>query len=187
MLNSDEIIEYIKDPLCLAIKQQVGVDLTIESISRIKGDNRREFNGLFSEHTGNVILKEKTHISDWNITYEKLPIKEKKIKTGGIQQTISGWYLEIGTYSLTFNQGCKLPNHVSAEIVQRSSLNRLGCFIKSGIFDPGFETENIGTVLYVSVPILIEYRARLAQIKMDFCKPTNNPYCGQYQKEKDIK
>jgi deoxycytidine triphosphate deaminase len=183
MLNSDEIIKYIKDPLSLAIKQQVGVDLTIETIKKIKGDNHR----YLGVHIGNIILKNKTLIPNYDNTYEMLPLKEKEVEIDGKEQVIDGWFLEEGPYSLTFSQGCKLPNNVAAEIIHRSSLNRLGCMIKSGIFDPGFETENMGATLYVSIPILIEYRARLAQIKMYNCTPTNNIYNGQYQKEKDIK
>ncbi len=182
MLNSEEIVKYLIDPLNLMVKQQVGVDLTIEKIKQIKGDNRK-YLGI---HLGNAILKERTLIKEYEITYHEIPIKEKKIDIEGEEITVKGWFLDIGTYSLTFNQGCKLPNFVSAEIKNRSSLNRLGSIINSGIFDPGFETQNMGATLYVSVPILIEYQARLAQIIMHSCLEINNEYKGQYQKEKDV-
>lgn len=193
LLNSEQILEFIIDPLNLAIKQQVGIDLTVEVIKKIKGDNER----YLGTHCGNVLLKEKTHIQNPDITYELIPLKEKLLTLKPIKfkkswdenlvKHIYGWFLEKGAYSLTFNQGCKLPNYIAAKIEGRSSLNRLGCRVQSGRYDPGFETEQMGATLYVEVPILIEYRARVAQIIMEQCVPTDNIYNGQYQKEKDIK
>jgi deoxycytidine triphosphate deaminase len=182
MLNSDEAIKFIIDPLGLAVKQQVGVDLTIEQIKILKEDHRR----YMGVHLGNTILKKETLIRDK--TYIPLEIKEKKIEgKNGEEIIIKGWFLDIGVYSLTFNQGCKLPDFISAEIKGRSSLNRVGNLLNSSIFDPGFETKAMGATLYVGNPILIEYQSRLAQIIMHECRPTKNLYKGQFQKEKDIK
>ena len=51
-------------------------------------------------------------------------------------------------YDITFNEGCKIPENRVAFIKQRSSLYRNGAVINSPVFDPGFETENMGTLLY---------------------------------------
>lgn len=193
MLNSDSCYKYLLDLEGLALKQQIGVDLTLERVKEIVGNH----NKYFGVYKGDAILKEKTHIPDPNITYQEFFPKNRKIEKiykenkGEIIKTqeeeINCWHLYPGVYSLTFNQGCKLPNNISAEIKGRSSLNRLGCRIESGIYDPGFEVENMGAVLYVSIPIIIEYRARVAQIIMHECEPTSNSYNGQFQKDKDIK
>lgn len=185
VLNSIEAKKYISDPLHLAVLQQIGIDLTIEEIKEIKGDNSR----YLGVHKGNMVLKEKTIIKDFNKTYLKVEKRKFKVEIEGEEKEIEGWLLEEGAYSLTFNQGCKLDNQVIARIINRSSLNRLGCFINSGIFDSGFETENLGATLYVKIPIFIEYRSRLAQIKIETCSivSENKLYKGQYQKERDKK
>lgn len=184
MLNSEEIFPYLKDPLGLAVKQQVGVDLTIEIIKRLKGNHE----SYLCEYYGDCILKEKTLIRNTNQTYELVPLKQNfKLKIEDKKEERTGWYLLEGVYSLTFNQGCKLPNNISAEIKHRSSLNRLGLKITSGIYDPGFEVEQMGAMLKVDHRIFIEYQSRIAQIIMNYCTPTKNEYNGQFQKEKDIK
>ena len=66
---------------------------------------------------------------------------------------------------------------------QRSSLYRNGAIINSPVFDPGFETQNMGTLLYVFEPIFIELDARVAQIYFHECE-TADKYDGQWQNDK---
>lgn len=94
------------------------------------------------------------------------------------------YFLEPGTYDLTFWEGCALPNDVTGRIIHRSSVNRNGGLICSAIFDPGFKTANIGTVLMTSFPIFIEKNSRLAQIYFEKHEPVENPYDGQWQEDK---
>jgi deoxycytidine triphosphate deaminase len=180
MLNSEEIFQFLIDPSNLAIKQQVGVDLTLETVKEIVGNNHH-YLGIYY---GNYILKDKTFIEK-SITYKT--IDPTLMLIDNCENKKQCWHLNKGIYSLTFNQGCKLPNNIKAEIVGRSSLNRLGALIRSSIYDPGFETEQMGVTLYTFLPIVIEYQARVAQIVMDYCNPIDNLYNGQFQKEKDIK
>jgi len=70
-----------------------------------------------------------------------------------------------------------------AFIKQRSSLYRNGAIINSPVFDPGFETQNMGTLLYVYETIFIEKDARVAQIYFHECN-TAEKYNGQWQNDK---
>lgn len=99
------------------------------------------------------------------------------------------WTLPSGLYSLTFHQGCKLPSNVKASIVHRSSVLRCGGIITSGIYDPGFEVEEMGAVLNVIVPMTIEVNARVAQFVAEECVEVSKEdlYNGQWQKDKDVK
>jgi len=167
-LNSDEAFIYIQDPLGLAVKQQVGIDLTIDKIKQIRFNKP---NGIFIEGT---VIEEQ-----W--TYKEILPCELENKKGKF------WQLPKGEYSLTFDQGIKLPNNISAQICERSSLNRLGNIIKSSIYDPGFEVDKMGATLYIKIPIIIEQHSRISQIVMEYNTPTSNSYNGQYQGKKDKK
>jgi len=81
------------------------------------------------------------------------------------------------------NEGCKIPDNRVAFIKQRSSLYRNGAIINSPVFDPGFETQNMGTLLYVYETIFIEKDARVAQIYFHECN-TAEKYNGQWQNDK---
>jgi deoxycytidine triphosphate deaminase len=62
-------------------------------------------------------------------------------------------------------------------------LYRNGAIINSPVFDPGFETQNMGTLVYVHEPIFIELNARVAQIYFHECEPAEK-YDGQWQNDK---
>ena len=71
-------------------------------------------------------------------------------------------------------------------IRQRSSLLRNGAIIASSIFDPGFETENMGTIMIVTATIFIEQDARVGQMYFHKCDSVaeDNLYQGQFQNDK---
>jgi len=96
---------------------------------------------------------------------------------------VEGWILHEGVYDITFNEGCKIPENRVAFIKQRSSLYRNGAIINSPVFDPGFETEFMGTLLYVHEPLFIEINARVAQIYFHECNGAEL-YNGQWQGDK---
>ena len=97
------------------------------------------------------------------------------------------YILSPGMYSLTFHQGCKIPSNIKAKITHRSSILRCGGKIESGIYDPGFEVDEMGAVLFVMHELTIEKDARVAQIVMEECYTVDKLYNGQWQKEKDVK
>ena len=82
-------------------------------------------------------------------------------------------------------QGCNIPEDVTLLIRQRSSLLRNGASLHSSVFDPGFATDSIGTVLTVTTQLRIEQGARICQIYGHENEPVNKEdlYNGQWQND----
>ncbi len=156
LLNAKTIKQYIKDPKGLAEEAQVGVDLTVMTLSVIT-------DGAIIPRTGKTVHAEQVELD-----------KEQGV-----------WKLRAGkAYSAVLDQGLeKLPSDLAAFIIQRSSLNRNGCFVTGSVFDPGYGCENLGCTLYPTTDITIEPHARIVQIIMHATMPTSNLYNGQYNKE----
>jgi deoxycytidine triphosphate deaminase len=153
---------------------QVGYDLSLKAIQKI---GNKIGGGVYNLSRGSKIgkvLKNKTELT----TYTSLDT----IMLDGDE----GWLLHEGVYDITFNEGCKIPENRVAFIKQRSSLYRNGAIINSPVFDPGFETEFMGTLVYVYETIFIEKGARVAQIYFHECEPAEK-YDGQWQNDKQRK
>lgn len=144
--------------------QQVGVDVEIEKIAKV---DRAGF-----------IFKKKTILPEY---LEIFP--ETKI------DGCNGWWLYPGYYEITFRQGCKIPATATMRMRQRSSLLRSGAEIHSSIFDPGFETDQMGAFLIVHRRIWIEKGARIAQayFSENYFVEDKDLYQGQFQKDKQRK
>jgi len=140
---------------------QVGFDLTLKQVNQI---------GSSVGKIGKV-LKDKTELTNYT-PYALINL-----------EGAHGWLLYAGVYDITFNEGCKLPANRVAFIKQRSSLYRNGTIINSPVFDPGFETEFMGTLMYVHETIFIEENARVAQIYFHECEAAEL-YNGQWQGDK---
>ena len=170
MLNAKQIID--EGLLLLEYTQgkpsQVGYDLSLKAVQKI--GTRIGYN-IFNDSAVGKVLKDKTVLT-------KYTPKETIMLEG-----VEGWLLHEGVYDITFNEGCKIPENRVAFIKQRSSLYRNGAIINSPVFDPGFETENMGTLLYVHEPLFIEKDARVAQIYFHECEPAEK-YDGQWQNDK---
>jgi len=167
MLNAQQILD--EGLLVLEHAQgkpaQVGYDLTLKQVNII--GNKKDITGF---HVGKV-LKDKTQLTN----YEPYSLINLDGNTG--------WLLYEGVYDITFNEGCKIPNNRVAFIKQRSSLYRNGAIINSPVFDPGFETEFMGTLMYIHCPLFIEENARVAQIYFHECSSAEL-YNGQWQNDK---
>jgi deoxycytidine triphosphate deaminase len=147
---------------------QVGYDITLKEVQKIGlkiGDN------TYRQGKIGKVLKDKTELTEYT--------PQNTIMLDGVE----GWLLHEGVYDITFNEGCKLPENRVAFIKQRSSLYRNGAIINSPVFDPGFETQNMGTLLYVHETIFIEKDARVAQIYFHECNGAEL-YNGQWQNDK---
>jgi len=166
MLNAQQIIDegLLKLDETKGKPAQVGYDLSLKAVQKI--GTGTVLNGKIGK-----VLKDRTELT----TY----IPATTIKVDGIE----GWLLYQGVYDITFNEGCKLPDNRVAFIKQRSSLYRNGAIINSPVFDPGFRTDNIGTLLYVHETIFIEVNARVAQIYFHECVSAEM-YDGQWQGDK---
>jgi dUTP pyrophosphatase len=172
MLNAKQIID--EGLLLLEHTQgkpaQVGYDLSLKAVQRI-GNQIGSGNTMYVDGLIGKVLKDKTVLT----TY-------KPVNTINLEGN-KGWLLHPGVYDITFNEGCKIPDNRVAFIKQRSSLYRNGAIINSPVFDPGFETEFMGTLLYVHEPLFIEINARVAQIYFHECGPAEK-YNGQWQNDK---
>jgi len=170
MLNAKQIVAegLLKLDETKGKEAQVGYDLSLKSVQKI--GNKVGYN-VFKEGQIGKVLKTKTVLTTYT--------PEETIMLDGNE----GWLLHEGTYDITFWEGCKLPENRVAFIKQRSSLYRNGAIINSPVFDPGFETDNMGTLMYVHEPIFIEKDARVAQIYFHECNGAEL-YDGQWQNDK---
>jgi deoxycytidine triphosphate deaminase len=169
MLNAEQIIEQglIKTENSKGKSAQVGYDLSAKSINKIGDPNP-------SQPAIGMVLKDKTILNTYT------PVETKKI------DGVEGWLLYPGAYDVTLHEGCKISSNRVGMIRQRSSLLRNGAIIASSIFDPGFETENMGTIMIVTATIFIEKDARVGQMYFHECDEVaeENLYQGQFQNDK---
>jgi deoxycytidine triphosphate deaminase len=143
--------------------QQHSVDLNIIKIEKVIGPG-------FVPKSGKTKLAERVII-----------MPTDRLDPRDYSSPIIAWRLEPGVYDVTLAQGCKIPPNWRMKLVHRSSLFRNGSENNSSLFDAGFETNNIGTVVYVSEPILIEVGARITTAYVDASNEVNNLYNGQWQ------
>ena len=159
LLNASEV-ELILQTNNKGAKAQVGYDLTLKEVKQINGG---------------IVMADKTIVDDYT---EIMPTKNTNGKLI--------YKLEPGTYSITFEQGVKLPTNRTAFVRHRSSVLRCGGIITSGVYDPGFAVDEMGGVLIATKSIIIEKGARVAQIIM-FENQESEAYDGQWQGSKDVK
>jgi deoxycytidine triphosphate deaminase len=169
MLNAEQILEQglVKTTNSKGKPAQVGYDLSAKSINAIGESNP-------SKPSIGMVLKDKTILNN----YTPSPLT----KIDGVE----GWLLYPGAYDITFHEGCKIAANRVGMIRQRSSLLRNGAIIASSIFDPGFETENMGTIMIVTATIFIEKDARVGQMYFHECDEVSEDklYNGQFQNDK---
>jgi len=171
MLNAKQILD--EGLLLLEHTQgkpsQVGYDVTLKAVQKV--GSRISNTNVYADSKIGKVLKDKTELTSYT------PVST--IMLDGVE----GWLLYAGVYDVTFNEGCKIPDNRVAFIKQRSSLYRNGAVINSPVFDPGFETQYMGTLLYVHETIFIEKDARVAQIYFHECNGAEL-YDGQWQNDK---
>lgn len=164
MLNVQQIIEkgLLKLENSKGKPAQIGYDLSVKEIKKLDGQG--------------FVLKNKT----------ELPFYDN-IETTVSLDGENGWDLDPGYYEVTFWEGCKIPNNYVGLIRQRSSMLRNGSLLHSSVFDPGFETNEMGSFIAVFHPVFIEKDARIAQIYFHECTPVEEVYNGQFQNDKQRK
>jgi deoxycytidine triphosphate deaminase len=166
LISSKQIIERgIIIPSEYSKLTQVGVDLSVVKIEEIISDS------LYAS----TVLVDKTYIDQ--TSFIDIPLVTLPLDVGSKQV----WVLGEGVYSVTFNEGCKIPSNLTGFILQRSSLYRTGNQIMSPVWDPGYETTQMGTTLIVNNPTIIELNARLAQIIFHENHEVDELYNGQWQ------
>jgi deoxycytidine triphosphate deaminase len=139
LLNSNQIANYVTESE-FSKRAQIGIDLSVCKIEKIE--------------VGSVVYKDKTYID---------PTGYHEVLTKKIDDK-DCWRLEEGVYSVTFNEGIKVPVDAAAKITHRSSLYRTGTIIESPWWDPGFYCDQMNTTMIVTSLIIIEKNARIGQI-----------------------
>jgi len=157
--NAQQVLELLQTN-GKGAKAQVGYDLTLKSVKIVNGGS---------------VMSDKTNVTNYSE-------KDSQVNKDGREV----YEFAPGTYSLTFEQGIKLPSNKTAFIVHRSSILRCGGVITSGIYDPGFEVDEMGAMLIVTEPLIIEKGARVAQLYV-FENSEAEEYAGQWQGTKDVK
>lgn len=161
VLNAESALQFFPQGLGkFGAKAQCGIDLSVTNITKIVG-------GILYQDNSKEIKK-----------YESVPYE--------IINGIKTWTISKGVYSLTFEQEIKLDNSHSGIVVGRSTTNRLGIIIRSGWFDPGFNSIAGATMYVFNDDIKIQEGVRLGQMIIFETQPSEE-YKGNYQGEKDLK
>lgn len=174
--NSDYVYDKIIDVSGRAKKAQVGVDITVAKIEEILPTTTE------LGHPSRVLLDKNSKLM--NIRYKEVYSFSSDWMAADENGVNNVYVLEPNkAYAVTFEQGLeKLADNEWAEIIQRSSLNRAGVRVQGSVFDPGFETKNLGATIYTSNnAINIPKGARIAQILIHECQDTTNRYDGRWQ------
>lgn len=160
---------------------QHGVDLNLCGVRRIAGSG-------FIPAEGKTILSKYEEVEPHKIgLWSSGMIGPEVTREDNEVKNILVWQLEPGVYDITLVQGCNIPNNQKLELIQRSSLLRNGALIVSSLFDAGFKTQNIGTVIHVRVPIQIQVGARVCQAYCTSSNEVQNLYNGQFQNDSQRK
>lgn len=135
------------------------IDFTLDHVNKIDGQTEC----FISEHYGKTMREQQS------VNF----VQSKKIPT---------WELAVGCYDGTSDMYVEIPSGVAAYVITRSTFNRNGLFIQSGLYDAGFKG-NIGIVLYnIAGTINVTPHTRIGQII--FVKSDSiGHYAGQYNTE----
>lgn len=104
--------------------------------------------------------------------------------TTEIEPTDYGWLIDPGHYEVVMKNKVSIAEGEAGWLVARSTLNRNGVFITSGLYDSGFNGQAAGVMHVTCGPISIEKGARVAQFLL-FSAEAAKMYDGDYGITKD--
>ena len=130
--------------------QPNAVDLRVDKIFRL---HDKEFE---------ISDKEKKHRGSWEVEHQN-----------------GFFYLEPGTYEIIMENIVDIPEGYAGWVITRSTLNRNGLFITSGLYDSGYNGVMAGALQVEGGPAKIQKGTRVAQFLM-FEAETLSMYDGDY-------
>ena len=113
---------------------------------------------------------------------EVFSISEDSKKHRGSEEVeaVDGYFdLEPGTYEILMENIVKIPEGYAGWVITRSTLNRNGLFITSGLYDSGYHGVMAGCLHVEHGPAKIEKGSRVGQFLM-FEAETLSMYDGDY-------
>lgn len=110
---------------------------------------------------------------------EEVPLESITFK----DQSFQGWHLEPGYYEFLAQGVIHMGPDEAGYVIVRSSLNRNGIFITSGLYDSGYRGVMAGA-LHVTQPAILGYGTRIGQFVL-FKAEALNQYDGSYGLGKD--
>lgn len=117
----------------------------------------------------------KIHSSLFTISEET---KKHRVTTE-IEPIDSHWLLYPGHYEVVMENQVKIENDEAGWLIARSTLNRNGVFITSGLYDSGFHGAAAGVMHVTCGPVSIEKGTRVAQFLL-FKASSLGVYDGDY-------
>lgn len=114
------------------------------------------------------------HVSETSKSFHAL----KEIRPSTTSDTIT--LMAQRTYDVMSDFYVEIPEGVAAELIIRSTLNRLGLALNAGLWDSGFKG-NLGCIIHnrMDTPILIDIHTRICQIKF-YKSDSAGVYAGGY-------
>lgn len=90
------------------------------------------------------------------------------------------WVLTSGDYNVLTDIECKISEGEAGFVIQRSSLNRNGIFLTSGLYDSGFNN-TLGCVMHVNGVFKVQRGSRIGQFILTKAE-TLKLYNGSYNR-----
>lgn len=95
----------------------------------------------------------------------------------------NAWSINAGCYDAMSDFYVEVPSGVAAHLITRSTFNRNGLFIQSGLYDSGFKG-NVGFVIYNMRGVaVIEPNTRIGQLIFTKSDDSGVMYAGGYNTE----
>lgn len=108
--------------------------------------------------------------------------EERKQHRGSIENTPNSqgwWTLEVGHYEVTMQNIIHVGDSEAGWVITRSTLNRNGVFLTSGLYDSGYHGA-MAAVLHVTIaPLVIQRGTRIGQY-LSFDAEMLHQYDGAY-------
>jgi deoxycytidine triphosphate deaminase len=93
--------------------------------------------------------------------------------------TNNSWQLPVGIYEIIMQGEISIGPNEAGFIITRSTLNRNGLFITSGLYDSGYNGVMAGALHVTGGPAIIQRGARVGQFLL-FEAESLNQYSGSY-------